>query len=171
MTSAPVLRYPLPDRDFILDCDSSDKCIGAELSKIQENKECPISYGSLILTPAQRKYCTTRKELLAVVHFTREYRHYLLGRKFYVRIDHISLAWLMRFKRIEGQLAGLIEELSQFDMQILHHPGRLHINADCLSRILDTLDECNCYNAGADLENLPCVCGRGCHYCTRAQQQ
>ena len=35
-----------------------------------------MAYGSLVLTPAQRQYCTTRQELLAVVRFTRQFRHY-----------------------------------------------------------------------------------------------
>ena len=79
-----------------------------------------MSYGSFILTPAQQRYCVTHRELLAIVRFTRQYRHFLLGRKFMIRTDHNSLAWLMRFRGIQGQLARWIEELSQFDMQILH---------------------------------------------------
>ena len=39
----------------------------------------------------QRKYCTTLKELLAVVRFTRQFRHYSLGRQFIVQTDHSSL--------------------------------------------------------------------------------
>ena len=76
--------------------------------------------GATRCTPSQRNYCTTCKELLAVVRFCREYRHYLLGRSFIVRIDHSSLTWLMRFKHVEGQLARWLEELSQFDMTIQH---------------------------------------------------
>ena len=50
-------------------------------------------------------------------------------------------------------------------MQILHRPGKIHINADRLSRIPDTREECNCYYAGARPEDLPCG---GCRYCVRA---
>ena len=38
-----------------------------------------------------KKNFTTRKELLAIVRFSRQYRHYLLGRKFFIRSDHNSL--------------------------------------------------------------------------------
>jgi hypothetical protein len=45
----------------------------------------------------------------------------------------------MRFKHIEGQLARCLEELAQFDMEILHRPGKLHGNSDGLRRVPDTL--------------------------------
>ena len=84
---APVLAYPNSQDTFILDTDASDTAIRAELIQLQEGEERVISYGSFSLTPAQRNYCTTRKELLAVLRFTREYRHYLLGRRFIVHTD------------------------------------------------------------------------------------
>ena len=83
----------------------SETAIGCELLQVVDGKECVISYGSFSLTPAQRKYCTTHKELLAVVRFTHQFHHYLLGHRFVCRTDHNSLTWLMSFKNIEGQLA------------------------------------------------------------------
>ncbi|VDI12072.1 Hypothetical predicted protein, partial [Mytilus galloprovincialis] len=130
-------------------------------------KVLQLCYSSKVRTPIQKRYCTTRKELLAVVTFTRQFRNYLLGRQFTVRTDHHSLIWLLRFKNIEGQLARWLEELSQYDMVIQHRPGKKHQNADGLSRIPDDLEPCNCYHAGADLLSLPC---KGCAYCSRAQR-
>jgi len=167
LITAPVLGYPMPDGQFILDTDASSTSIGAELSQQQNGGVRVIAYGSFSLTPAQRNYCTTRKELLAVVRFTRLYRHYLLGRRFMLRTDHSSLTWLMRFKQINGQLARWLEELSQYDMVVVHRPGSKHINADSLSRIPD-LPECDCYRAGVSLDSLPC---KGCKYCTRLHEQ
>lgn len=106
LIEAATLNYPNPSYTFILDTYSSDVSIGAELSQVQEGQEKIISFSSKVLTPAQRKYCTTRKELLAIITFTRQYRHYLLGNSFIVRTDHNSLTWLMSFKNIEGQLDG-----------------------------------------------------------------
>ena len=79
LVCAPVLAYPNSQDTFILDTDASDTAIRAELLQLQEGEERVVSYGSFSLTLAQRNYCTTRKELLAVLRFTREYRHYLLG--------------------------------------------------------------------------------------------
>ena len=97
LSNAPIFPYPNPECTFLIDCDASETVIGCELSQVVDGKECVISYGSFSLTPAQRKYCTTRKELLAVVRFTRHFRHYLLGRQFVCWTDHNSLTWLMSF--------------------------------------------------------------------------
>ena len=50
-----------------MDTDASDLAIGAELLQIQDGKEKVVVYGNFSVTIDQRKYCTTRKELLAVV--------------------------------------------------------------------------------------------------------
>ena len=165
MTQAPVMHIPNTTGLFILDTDASNIAVAAELSQIQNDEECVIAYGSFGLDAAQRRYCTTRKELLAIVRFTREYRHYLLGRQFVIRTDHGSLVWILRFKNADGQLARWLEELSQYDMVIQHRPGVKHVNADWLSR---PPEGCDCYRAGSTLESLPCG---GCPYCTRVTKQ
>jgi hypothetical protein len=140
---SPLLSHPTPDGTFILDVDASNKHIGGALYQKQNDELVPISFGSYTLLPAQRKYCTTRKELLSLVRFCRTYRHYLLGRPFLVRTDHNSLVWLTRFKHIEGQLARWLEELSQYNMTIEHRKGCEHTNADALSRMGDPLRFCD----------------------------
>ena len=127
-----------------------------------------ISYGSFMLSAEQRNYCTTRKELLAVVKFTRQYRHYLLGRKFTIRTDNASLLWIMKFRNLSGQLARWVEELSQYDFNIMHRAGKLHINADALSRVPTEKQECGHYRAHIPLEQLPC---KGCKYCQRIHKK
>jgi hypothetical protein len=133
------LVYPTQEGEFILDTDASYKCIGAVLSQVQDNEEKVICYASHALLKPHRKYCTTRKELLSVVKFCRNFRHDVLGRRFTLRTDHTSFVWLMRFKHIEGQLARWLEELAQFDMEIIHRPGKLHGNSAGMSRVPDTL--------------------------------
>ncbi|VDH98114.1 Hypothetical predicted protein [Mytilus galloprovincialis] len=80
LTSAPLLALPNTSDPFILDTDASDYAIGADLSQVQNGEEMVVCYASCTLTPEQRRYCTTQKELLAVVRFTRQFRHYLLVR-------------------------------------------------------------------------------------------
>ena len=40
----------------------------------------------------------------------------------------------MQFKNLEGQIVRWLEILSFYDMKTEHLPGRLHTNADGLSR-------------------------------------
>ena len=168
MTSAPVLRFPKPDCRFILDTDASYHLLGAELLQLQDRGKRAICYSSYVPTPAQRRYCTTRKELLAVVRFTTQFRHYLLRQRFTLQTDHSSLSWLLGVKNIEEQLSRWLEELSQYDIEVIHRPCALHIDADCLSRIPDTVSYYHCYLAGQDIATLPFG---GCSFCTRAQAQ
>jgi hypothetical protein len=72
-----------------------DVAVGAVNSQVQEGQEKSVAYANLGLSPEQRGYCTTRKELLAVVKSTWQFRHNLFGRPYTVRTDHSSLAWLM----------------------------------------------------------------------------
>ena len=168
LMEALVIAYPNSEDLFILDTDASNHAIGAELLQVQNGVERLIGFGSFVLDSAQRNYCTTRKELLAVVRFTRHFKHYLLGRRFTLRTDHNSLLWLMGFKNIEGQLARWMEELAVYNMEIVHRPGKDHVNADGLSRIPDPLVQCNYYSYGCDVQDLPCG---GCKYCVRAIEQ
>ena len=67
--SAPMLSHPSPDGLFMLDTDSSDHQLGGALYQIQDGVEKPICFASHTLLKQYRNYCTTRKELLAVVKF------------------------------------------------------------------------------------------------------
>ena len=134
LITAPILAYPDPTKKFILDTDASDQGIGSVLSQMHGDQERVVAYASRSLSRAERNYATTRKELLAVVAFTRYFRHYLLGREFLLRTDHNSLRWLHNFKEPEGQVARWLEQLSSFQYCIRHRPGKQHTNADALSR-------------------------------------
>ena len=129
-----MLAYPRPECQFILDTDACDIGIGAVLSQLIEGDERVIAYASRSLSKPERRYCVTRKELLAVVHFIKHFRHFLYGSHFVIRTDHGSLRWLYNFKEPEGQIARWLETLSMYDFEIRHRPGRLHKNADALSR-------------------------------------
>ena len=145
LCETPILAHPDFSKEFILDTDASDFAIGAVLSQVFDGQERVISYASKTLSKSERRYCVTRKELLALVHFVKYFRHYLYGKKFTIRTDHGSLRWLMKSKNPEGQVARWLEELSSFDMNIVHRPGRAHRNADGISRI-------RCKQCGMDIE-------------------
>ena len=77
----------------------------------------------------------TRRELLVVVTFVKQFRPYLLSKYFTLRTDHGSLTWLCNFKEPERQLARWLEQLQEYDYTIVYRSGRKHGNADALSRM------------------------------------
>ena len=106
------------------------------LSQIQNDVECVIAYYSRALRPSQRKYCTTKREMLAAVSMCIQFRSYLRGAKFTLHTNHKSLVWLHRFKDTEGMMARWLHTLQQFQFTgPVHRAGRDHGNADGLSRV------------------------------------
>ena len=134
LTTSPILSYPNEEDKFVLDVDASNYSIGAVLSQIQNGEERVIAYASRSLKSQELNYCTTRKELLALVHWIPHFKHFLLAKKFLLRSDHGSLYWLFNWRDPEGQIARWLSILGPYDFDIEHRPGKKHGNADALSR-------------------------------------
>ena len=135
LSSAPIVGMPRDEGNFVLDTDASDLALGAVLSQVQDGKETVIAYASQVLKPAEMHYCTTRKELLAVMYGLTQFRHYLLGRTFQIRTDHAALTSLMTTPVPLGQQARWLDLLAEFPGKtIVHRAGTSHSNADGLSR-------------------------------------
>ena len=103
LTSPPLLTYPTIWGKFILQTDASLYGIGALLSQEQDGREVVKAYASKTLNKSQQNYCTTMRELFAVVYFIRHFKHYLMRRLFEICTDHASLVWIKNFKDIYGR--------------------------------------------------------------------
>ncbi len=98
LCKAPVLAYPNPDVPYIMDTDASNLAIGPLLSQVQDGEEKVIIYGSKAFSGSQRRWCITRRELFAIIHFvTGKFSYYLLNQEFMFCTDHSSLRWLDSF--------------------------------------------------------------------------
>ena len=93
-----------------------------------------VSYSSRSLTKAERDYCVTRKELLAVVESVKHFRYYVHGQKFHIRTDHAPLHSVLKVKKPEAQLARWIEFLSPFEYEIEYREGQRQTKADAMPR-------------------------------------
>ena len=100
------------------------------MSQIQNEEEVVIAYASRSLRLSQRRYCTTRREMLAAVVMCTHFQSYLRGSQFTLRTDHSSLRWLQKFKNEDGMLARWYLLLGQFSVTFEYRPGALHNNAD-----------------------------------------
>ena len=79
LMSAPILRFPTEDGRFILDTDASLLAVGGVLNQLQEDREVVITFASRSLRLSQRRYCTTRREMLAAMVMCMHFRSYLQG--------------------------------------------------------------------------------------------
>ena len=129
LTGPEIMAYPLDVGEFILDTDACDVSIGAVLSQVQDGKEKVVAYASRTLNKAERNYCVTDKELLAVKHFIEHFRHYLLGRHFIVRSDHQALQWLFSLKEPKGRIARWLTIMAEFGFEVEYRAGKRYGNA------------------------------------------
>ena len=134
LTSPPILAYPSQQGDYIIDADASNQAIGAVLSQKQDGEERVIAYYSRCFSKEERRYCVTRRELLAVVESLKHFHHYVYGSQILIRSDHGALRWLINFRNPEGQMARWLEVLGTYQYEIVHRAGGSHRNADGLSR-------------------------------------
>ena len=134
LVSAPVLAYPTREGHFTL---STAAGIGTVLEQDKDKGgrvvKRVIAYASKTLSDTQRRYCTTNKELLAVVMVIELFQYYLTGWQFTVVTDHASLTWLRNFREPKGMVARWIARLQPFDFAIAHRPSKHHSHAEGLS--------------------------------------
>ena len=84
--------------------DASQDGVGAVLS--QQNDRSVILYASRVLTKPERQYCTTRREMLALIWAVQHFKPYLWGRPFVVRTDHIALLRNGRLHILQTELSS-----------------------------------------------------------------
>ena len=140
LVSAPILAHPDPSRQYILHTDASGFAIAGVLSQEQKDGTVrPVAYYSHKMGPSERNYKVTEQELLAIVKAVQYWRCYLEGNPHPVKIhtDHQGLQWLNTKAELNGRQARWVEELSDFDFQVLYLPGPQNAAADALSRRVD----------------------------------
>jgi transposase InsO family protein len=125
---------------FTIQCDASDRALGAVLTQGEGENEKVIAFLSKKFSAAQRKYAATEKECLAVIVAVRKFRQYVEGSKFTVVTDCAALKWLWQFNdATNGRLCRWALQLQSYDFDIVHRKGKSNLVPDALSRI-DTLD-------------------------------
>lgn len=131
MTDNLLNRHPDFNKEFTLTTDASNYAIGAVLSQ----SHGPLCFASRTLNKHEQNYSTIEKELLAIVWATKQFRHYLYGRKFKILTDHRPLAWLQNLREPNSKLQRWKIKLEEYDFQIEYLAGKENKVADALSRI------------------------------------
>ena len=139
-TSAPILTHWVLDAPIIIETDASDYAIAGILSICCPDEEIrPVTYYSLTLSAPELNYNTHDKELLAIHEAFRSWCHYLEGFAIPVDVvtDHKNLEYFATTKLLTRWQACWSEFLSQFNLVIHFHPGRLGAKPDALTRCWD----------------------------------
>ena len=93
-----------------------------------------ICYESIKLKDHENNYDTHDMELATILHALKMWRHYLMDRRFELRIDHCGLKYLFDQLTLNARQARWSEFLCEFDFEIKHIKGKENKVADALSR-------------------------------------
>ena len=125
-----MLKITNPEADFLVCIDACKEGLGGVL--MQEGKV--ICYESQKLNEHKVNYVTHDLELAAIVHALKMWRHYLLGRKLILMMDHCGLRYLFDQPKLNARQARWMALLSEFDFEIKHIKGKENRVVDSLSR-------------------------------------
>ncbi|GBG73491.1 hypothetical protein CBR_g16832 [Chara braunii] len=89
-----VLMVPDPQKPFIVTTDANQYGIGAVLAQQDGKKLKPIEYMTKKMPSKKLAKSTYERELYALYKALVHWRHFLLGRFFYLRTDHQTLKWI-----------------------------------------------------------------------------
>jgi hypothetical protein len=128
----------LPDHEkqFTLITDASDYATGAILEQRDAlGRSHPIAYFLKLLQLAERNYEIHDKELLAIIHALKHFRHYIQGSLHMTTIlsDHTNLKYFTTKQTLTCRQARWALFLSKYNYTIIPTPGKQN-TADALSQ-------------------------------------
>ena len=117
--------------------DASNIAVGGVLQQFVSGTWRPIAFFSRRLQPAETRYSTFGRELLAVYLAIKHFRHMVEGRVFSVWTDHKPLTHALATSsdRYSPREIRHLDFVSQYTTDIRHVPGKHNEVADALSRI------------------------------------
>ena len=116
----PVLYHPDPQKQFILEVDTSTFATGAILYQEHEGtrQRRPVGYHSQTFNPAERNYNIYDREFLAIIQGLENWRHLLVGspHPVLVLMDHNNLQYWRHPQQINRCIARYLLRLADYDI-------------------------------------------------------
>jgi hypothetical protein len=131
------LRIADPNVDFVVCTYVCKEGLGGVL----DQNGFVIGYDSRKLKEHEKNYATRDLELAAIIHTLRKWRHYLMGRRFELRIDHKGLKYLFDQLTLNARQSRWLEFLCEYDFEIKHIKGKENKVVDALSRRVQELHD------------------------------
>ena len=109
-----------------------------------------ICYESWNLKEHENNYPMHDLELASIIHALKMWRHYLMGRKFLLKTDNMSLTYLFNQPDMNARKARWLAFFSEYHFKIKHIKGKENTAVDTLSYLTHmiyevTLSQTNAY--------------------------
>jgi len=141
LAQATMLHHPHYNAPTCIAADASDHAVGAVLQQMIDGVWSPIAYISKKLQPAETRYSTFDRELLAVYLAIIHFRHFVEGREFHMLTDHRSLTFSLQANNDRSppdmqdistlrpsSLPTSVTSVDQTTPQQMHSPGWIPFN-------------------------------------------
>lgn len=137
LSTTTSLAHPNPNAPLSLSVDASDTAVGAVLHQLVDKHMQPLAFYSKKLLPAECRYSTYDRELLAIFKGIKHFRHQLEGREFFINTDHKPLvfAFNQNSEKASPRQLRHLNFIGQFTTDIRYIAGVENHTADFLSRI------------------------------------
>ena len=93
-----------------------------------------IYYESRKIKEHEQNYPTHDLELASIIHALNMWRHYLMGRKFLLKKDNISLKYLFQQPNLNSIQAKWLDFLIEYRFELKHIKGKENKIVDALSQ-------------------------------------
>ena len=133
VTRHPVLKYYDMHAEVTIQCDASEKGLGATL--LQNGQ--PVAFASRTLSQVEQRYAQIEKECLAIVFACAKFSQYITRReKITVESDHKPLQAIFKKSLLAApsRLQRILLRLQKYSLEVKYKPGSQMYVADHLSR-------------------------------------
>ena len=113
-----------------------------------------IAYTSRVFKGAEKHYCTSEKEILAIVYPLKQFRYYIYGTHFEIHTDYQALSFLLRCRITNARLMRWILAIEEYSFTIKYCRGIDNKTADTLSRYVTEKKEETHFSNDTDLKLL-----------------
>ena len=156
LMAEPILKYPDPNKPYVLYTDASKytwSCvltqeyeyeIEGKLKKIHH----PITYASGLFKGSQINWATLTKEAYAIYRSVRKLTYYLGDADVLLRSDHLPLKKFLEKNTLNSKVNNWAIEISPFRIKFEYIKGIKNTLADTMSRLIKITPE-------VKLENEP----------------
>ncbi len=134
LCSSCLLYVPSCEDVFVLYSDASGAGVGGCLHVVRDGRELPVGFYSRQLRSAEKNYSVSELECLAIVASLKHFEFHIYGIEVRVVTDHKPCLALMSGGHLNKRLLRFALALQGFRVELEYHPGRLHQNADGMSR-------------------------------------
>ena len=136
LVEATQLQYPKPHTETSIAVDASGQAVGGVLQQKIDGHWKPLGFFSKKLKPAETRYSTFGRELLAAYLAVKHFLFYVRHIPFYILTDHrpLVLAFAKRTQRDIPREDSHINVISLYTTDVRYIKGQQNQIADALSR-------------------------------------